>query len=89
MRCHRRLIPAPDGIVLLSQGYELPEPSMLPSLQLKALTILLVGTDKPADEGNILCFRRASDSIRWIVYELRDGKVEPERGRAGIIAEPS
>ena len=89
MRCHRRLIPVPDGIVLLSQGYELPEPSMLPSLQQKAVKILLVGTDRPADEGKILCFRRTSDSIRWIVYELRDGKVEPERGRAGIIAEPS
>jgi hypothetical protein len=89
VRCHRRLIPVPDGIVLLSQGYELPEPSMLPSLQQKAVKILLVGTDRPADEGNILCFRRTSDSIRWIVYELRDGKVEPERGRAGIIAEPS
>jgi hypothetical protein len=55
----------------------------------EAVKILLVGTDRPADEGNILCFRRTSDSIRWIVYELRDGKVEPERGPAGIIAEPS
>src|SRR5712671_4184708 len=50
---------------------------MLPALQQKADKILLVGTDRPADEGNILWLRRTSDSIRWIVYELRDGKVEP------------
>ena len=30
----------------------------------------------PAEEGNILCGTRRLDSIRWIVYELRDGKVE-------------
>jgi hypothetical protein len=82
-------LPVSDGIVLLSQGYELPEPSMLPALQQKAAKTLLVGTDRPADEGNIPCLRRTSDSIRWIVYELRDGKVEPERGRARMMAEPS
>jgi hypothetical protein len=62
---------------------------MLPALQQKAVKALLsVPTGRPM-KATYLCFKRTSDSIRWIVYELRDGKVEPERGRAGMIAEPS
>ena|SRR5713226_6304216 len=64
---------------LLSQDHELPEPSV-PATSLEAGRSRLVrppfaGTG-PAEEGNILCNTRRADSIRWIVYELRDGKVE-------------
>ena len=39
----------------------------------------------PAEEGNILCDTRGFDSIRWIVYEVRDSKVERGAGKDALF----
>jgi hypothetical protein len=64
---------------LLSQDHELPEPSVPAAFSRNQAETgwqtPFVGTG-PAQEGNILCDTRGFDSIRWIVYEVRDSKVE-------------
>jgi hypothetical protein len=67
--------PLSNATDLLSQDKELSGPStLILILRKSAVNASFFGT-RPVKEGNILCYSRQDDAIRWIVYEICQRKV--------------